>query len=63
MSENPIFIEVQKHLGGVGYPAGRDAIIDAARRSGADDSVVQALRGIPDREYADPTQVSEAVAG
>lgn len=63
MSDNPLFIEVQKHLGGVDYPADRDAIVEAARRSGAGDDVLGALQGIPDREYGDPTEVSEAVAG
>jgi len=63
MSDNPIFIEVQKHLGGVDYPAGRDTIIQTARDSGADDTVLEALQGIPDREYEGPTEVSEAVTG
>nr|WP_328821163.1 DUF2795 domain-containing protein [Microbacterium sp. 8M] len=38
-------------------------MLDAARGSGADDAVLDALQGIPDREYDGPTAVSEAVAG
>ncbi|WP_169514893.1 DUF2795 domain-containing protein [Humibacter albus] len=34
-----------------------------AQESGADDNVLDALRGIPDRDYDGPTAVSEAVAG
>ncbi|MFD5214061.1 DUF2795 domain-containing protein [Microbacterium sp. NPDC058345] len=63
MSDNPMFIEVQKHLGGVDYPAGRTEIVEAAKASGADDAVLQALEALPDREYGDPTEVSEAIAG
>ncbi|MET9680417.1 DUF2795 domain-containing protein [Streptomyces coeruleorubidus] len=34
------------------FPAGKDELIDAARRSGASQEVVAALRGIPPEEYA-----------
>lgn len=60
MSPNPI--QVQKFLGGIDYPASKDDILRSAQDSGADDEVLDALRGIPDREYDGPTAVSEAVA-
>lgn len=62
MNDKPNPIQIQKFLGGVDYPAGKEAILDAARESGADDAVLDALQGIPDREYDGPTAVSEAVA-
>ncbi|MFI6029769.1 DUF2795 domain-containing protein [Amycolatopsis magusensis] len=58
---NPI--EVQKHLSGVDYPAGRDDLIKAAQGNGADDSTLEALRGIPDREYEGPSGVSKEIGG
>jgi hypothetical protein len=60
MSPNPI--QVQKFLGGIDYPASKDDILRSAQDSGADDEVLDVLRGIPDREYDGPTAVSEAVA-
>ncbi|WP_157427618.1 DUF2795 domain-containing protein [Agromyces salentinus] len=57
---NPI--RVQKFLGGVNYPASKQDILRTARESGADDEVVDALNGIPDRQYDGPTAVSEAVS-
>jgi hypothetical protein len=58
---NPI--QVQKFLGGIDYPASKEDIVRTAKESGADENVLNALEGIPDREYDGPTAVSEAVAG
>jgi hypothetical protein len=58
---NPI--ELQKHLGGVDYPASRDDLVKKAEENGADEDVLEALRGIPDREYDAPTAVTKAVSG
>ena len=58
---NPI--ELQKHLGGVDYPASKDDLVRRAEESGAGDDVLEALRGIPDREYDAPTAVTKAVSG
>jgi hypothetical protein len=61
MAEGRVFIEVQKYLGGVDYPADRDELVRYAQEQGAPDDVVEALSGLDDRAYADPTEVSEAV--
>ena len=58
----PSPIDVQKALGGIEYPASKDDIVEKAEQSGAGDDVLEALRGIPDKEYEGPTEVSEAVA-
>jgi hypothetical protein len=58
---NPI--QVQKFLGGIDYPASKEDIVRTAKEAGADENVLNALEGIPDREYDGPTAVSEAVAG
>jgi len=57
---NPI--ELQKHLGGVDYPAGKQELIDQAGRNGAGEDVRALLGRLPERDYRDPTEVSEAVA-
>lgn len=63
MNDNPKFIEVQKYLGGVDYPANKDELVRSAEESGAGGEVLDWLRSLPDRDYESPTEVSEAVAG
>jgi hypothetical protein len=58
MSESPNPIQVQKFLGGMDYPASKDQIVSKAEESGADDNVLEALRGIPDKQYDAPTAIS-----
>ncbi|WP_068694092.1 cytochrome P450 [Thermobifida halotolerans] len=59
---NPTFIEVQKALSGVDYPANRDDLVNHARGRGAEDRVLEALRGVADRSYSGPDEVSKAVS-
>jgi hypothetical protein len=56
---NPI--QMQKHLKGVSYPASKDALLEKARQSGADDTVLTTLRRLPDTEFNSPNDVSQAV--
>lgn len=63
MSDAPNPIELQKALGGVDYPASSQDLVDAAKGNGADDSVLDALRNLPDKEFESPVQVSEAISG
>jgi hypothetical protein len=56
-------IELQKHLAGVSYPASKDALIETARKEGADDDLLAGLEQIPDREYDGPNAVSKAFSG
>ncbi|MDN3309398.1 DUF2795 domain-containing protein [Microbacterium oryzae] len=53
---------MQKHLGGIDYPATKEDILASARESGADDDIMKALEAIPDGEYDAPTAVSSAIA-
>lgn len=62
MADTPNPIQIQKFLGGVDYPASRDALLSSAKDSGADDNVLRALENIPDREYDSPTAVSSAIS-
>jgi hypothetical protein len=62
VAETPNPIQIQKFLGGIDYPANRDALISRAKESGADSNVLDALQNIPDKEYDSPTAVSSAVS-
>lgn len=62
MAETPSPIDIQKALGGVNYPAKKDDLVKNAENSGADDAVMESLRGIPDKEYESPADVSKAVS-
>ncbi len=59
---NPDFIEAQKYLSGIDYPATKGDLVERARSQGAGEDVVQALERIPDREYDGPNAVSEEIA-
>ncbi|EYT56346.1 hypothetical protein H490_0102270 [Leucobacter sp. UCD-THU] len=63
MTEQPNPIQIQKHLGGVDYPATKQDLLRAARDAGADDDVCDSLDGLPDREYDSPTDVSGEISG
>ena len=62
MNASPNPLDLQKHLGGVDYPAKRDDLVSTAEKSGASDDILDALRGMPDREYDSPAAVSKAVS-
>lgn len=62
MAETPNPIQIQKFLEGVDYPADKEALLRAAEQHQADENVLNALRGLPERSYAKPTEVSEAVS-
>ncbi|GAA2913327.1 DUF2795 domain-containing protein [Streptosporangium fragile] len=62
MAKAPNPIELQKHLSGVDYPAGREDLLNAARGQGAGKEILDALEKIPDREYDGPNAVSKAVS-
>ena len=59
--EAPNPIRVQKFLGSLDYPAGKQDILAKAREQGADDNVMKALEQIPDPEYASPVAASREV--
>jgi len=60
---NPSPIDIQKALGGVDYPASAADLVKKAEDSGADSSVIEALRGLPDRQYETPAEVNKAIGG
>ena len=54
-------IDIQKALGGMDYPATKEQIVKHAQEHGGSDEVIEALKGIDDREYEGPSGVSAAV--
>ena len=57
----PSPIDIQKALSGMDHPASRDQIVAPAEQNGAHAEILDALRGIDDREYEGPSGVSSAV--
>lgn len=62
MSDTPNPIDVQKHLGGLDYPASKDDIVSKAKDSGADGAMLDALSSLPDKQYEKPTDVSHELS-
>jgi hypothetical protein len=59
MAVNPI--QVQKFLGGIDYPIGKQDLLEHARSKGADDDVMSTLEQLPFDEFNSPNDVSEAI--
>jgi hypothetical protein len=62
-SNNPIasFIDTQKALKGISYPADRETLLDTAKSNGAGNDVTSALEALKDDSYGSPAEVSKAV--
>ncbi|KQO01930.1 hypothetical protein ASF21_10315 [Arthrobacter sp. Leaf234] len=56
---DPSPIDIQKALGGLDYPASRDDLVKHAEDKGADASVLDTLKNLPDREFDSPTDVNK----
>lgn len=61
MADKPSPIDVQKALGGMDYPASKDDIVKKAEGSGAEGTVLDALKNLPERQYDAPTDVSKEI--
>ena len=56
---NPV--QVEKFLGGVNYPAGKQDLVKHAQQHGADQNLTSLLQRLPDKQYGSPIDVSEAI--
>ena len=56
------FIKVHKFLSGIHYPATKQQLVDQARSNQADNEALSSLRGMTDREYSGPDEVSKVIA-
>lgn len=52
---------VERYLTGARYPATKARLLELARSNGADPTVVNALKSIPDGEYEAAARVREAL--
>lgn len=59
MADQPGFVEVQKYLSGMNYPATRDQLVAHAKDQGADRDILKTLHKMTDREYDGPNEVSK----
>ena len=59
MDVNPI--EVQKHLGGVDYPATKDEVIATAESNGAPQEIIEALQQTDAAQFDGPADVMAAL--
>jgi hypothetical protein len=56
-------IDVQRHLGGLTYPAEREDVISHAEAQGAPDEVLDLLDGLGDRTFDGPDDVMAELGG
>jgi hypothetical protein len=54
-------VQLNKSLNEVDYPISKIALIRNAEEKGADEKVLRILKKIPLKDYATPTDVSEAI--
>ena len=59
MDVNPI--EVQKHLGGVDYPASKADVVATAESNGAPQEIIDALQQMDGDQFDGPDDVMEAL--
>jgi len=51
---------ISTRLHGLGYPARKDDILKQAKKNGADQNVLNAIKEVPDRHYDSPTELLKA---
>jgi hypothetical protein len=56
------FIDVQRYLSGIDYPATKEQLVEHARKNKAPKDVLEELERVPEGEYDGPNRVSSAVA-
>lgn len=54
-------IALQKALGGMDYPADREALVNCARKNKAEDAVIERLSNLEEDSFDGPNDVSKAV--
>jgi hypothetical protein len=54
---NPV--ELQKSLKGITFPAKKNHLICKAADNGADMEIIGFFHGLPDKEFNNPTEISE----
>lgn len=58
-----IDLQISDVLREVTFPTNKDGLVDAAREAGASNEVVAMLDGLPERDYADISAVTQLIGG
>ena len=58
-----IDLQITDLLSEVQFPTYKDALVDAARESGASNEVLSMLDGLPEQDYADVASVTRLISG
>lgn len=53
--------QIQKFLGGMDYPAGKQEVVQYAREHGADEKVISTLSALPDQSFETPADLNQAL--
>ncbi len=53
--------EIERHLGGIDYPASKQELVQHAREQNAPEEVTQVLDRMPDQEYGSAADVAKGV--
>lgn len=53
--------DIRRALGDVDFPASKEALVEHAERSGADEESLRALRALPLGDYRNPEEVLRSV--
>ena len=56
-------VEVQKTLGGIDFPANKQALIKHAKERGASGEIINAMNGLPNKDYLNSADVSSELGG
>ncbi len=56
-------VEVEKALKGIDFPAKKQDLIQHAKNNNVDDSVMQDINELPDKEYTNATDVAKEFKG
>lgn len=59
-TSNPM--EIQKALSGMQFPADKQQIINYAKSKGASGEIINAINGLPDRQYTNSEDISSEMS-
>lgn len=54
--------KVEEAIKGITFPASKDDLLECARGNNADQEELDALERLPDQEYDNPTEITEALS-
>lgn len=55
--------KIEESIKGIDFPASKEDILNRARENNADQTELDVLSGLPDQEYASPSDITQALGG